>query len=241
MLNRPPLKQLYSELKELVEAQERTERQCSKYLQYAKDLLTHHTLLRTVYVDTELRTCVGDADWVMSGVVEDDQGNEFVKAYVWELKAPQCPLFVKPKGNEHRFQPSRDLFEAEDQLLQYYDALQHNGTMRDVFGVTHAADVCLGGIIIGRDPCWVRSLSGAPNKKRLYRSASRIRELYIHKHLGIKVKTWDRILDHFKEPKGLTPSQPDTIEQPIYLRSEAVDQMIQIETPQRSGDIAEEG
>ena len=110
--------EIHANLKKLIEATVKKENECRKYLQYAKEALVRDTVLEFVYVETERRATVGNSDYIISGKIVDETGNECVKAYIWELKAPQCHIFEK--DTENRLRPTIDLIQAENQLLNYY-------------------------------------------------------------------------------------------------------------------------
>lgn len=89
----------HSQLKSLIDANENKEEECREFLQYAREALVRDTVLNFVYIEKERRGNVGDSDYIISGKVIDQTGVESVKAYVWELKAPQCYLFEKDNEN----------------------------------------------------------------------------------------------------------------------------------------------
>lgn len=185
-------------LGELIEAKRNKERECREYLQYAKELLIGDIVTRYEYIETERRGHSGDSDYVISGLVMDKTGIENMKAYIWELKPPQCYLFEKDTKN--RLRPTRELLRAENQLFHYHDELKGDDRARHEFGVTHPGYVCLGGIIIGCRRTWVKGINDDGKKKRLYENSLRIRKTYIYDPLGIRLMTWDYILNYLKPP-----------------------------------------
>lgn len=118
-----PSNELYSDLKSYIDDTQHREEECIQYLKYVPHLLIrdsfgkHSDIIR---VKTEYRHHTGDSDYIISAHVSAN-GRKCARAYVWEIKAPQC--FVFSKETENRSCPSRDLIQAENQLLHYYDDL----------------------------------------------------------------------------------------------------------------------
>jgi hypothetical protein len=196
----------YFELKGLIDATENKEHECREYLQYAKEALVRDTVLRFIYVEIERRATVGDSDYIISGKIVDEIGNECVKAYIWELKAPQCHIFEK--DTENRLRPSKDLIQAENQLLNYYHENKGSELFRNNFGVTHSENVCFGGIIIGSHARRVKGDYEEAKKEKLIETAFMIRKNYIYDRLNIRIMHWDYILDLLQP---LTSPQRQTI------------------------------
>ena len=119
-----------------------------------------------------------------------------MKAYIWELKAPQCHIFEK--DTENRLRPSKDLIQAENQLLNYYHENKGSELFRNNFGVTHSEYVCFGGIIIGSHARRVRGDYEEAKKEKLIETAFMIRKNYIYDRLNIRIMHWDYILDLLK-------------------------------------------
>ncbi|MCJ7632008.1 hypothetical protein MUP77_06395 [Candidatus Bathyarchaeota archaeon] len=148
------------------------------------------------YVETEYRGHSGDSDYVISGTVRLELGYECVKAYVWELKAPQCYIFEK--DNENRVCPTKDLIRAENQLLHYFHENRGSEEFRKEFSVTHSDDVCLGGIIIGKNSRRVSGEYEEDKRKLLYEKAISIRNKYFYVPNEIRLMTWDNVLENLK-------------------------------------------
>jgi uncharacterized protein with HEPN domain len=146
----------------------------------------------------EYRSNNGDSDYIISANIRDDCGVNIVRAYVWELKAPQCYIFEK--DNENRLRPSKDLISAENQLLHYVHECKGNAQFREEFRVTHPDNVYFGGIIIGSNSKQVNGDYNQEKKNMLYEKAARIRAEYFYKKIGIRLVTWDTVLDLFKNP-----------------------------------------
>lgn len=195
----------YAELKALIEDTGNREHECREYLQYAKEALMSNTVSEFVYIETERRATAGDSDYIISGKIIDETGNESVKAYIWELKAPQCCIFEK--DTENRLKPTKELIQAENQLLNYYHENKGSESFRNDFGVTHSDNVCFGGIIIGSRDRRVKGDFEEGKKEKLTETAFMIRKNYIYDRLNIRLMHWDYILDLLKPstaPERLT-------------------------------------
>jgi len=194
-LSEPP-PDVCEKLKALINSTEKQdELECRKYLKYAEDyLFKEDTLKQFLYAECEVPTNMGKTDYVISGIIGNNPVNiDCVKAYVWELKAPQCYVFRK--DGQNRLCPTKELFEAENQLLNYYHALKHDLTLVHRFKAGHPRNVCLGGIIIGSHERLVRGKLEKEKKKALLNDAYEIRKAYFYKPHGLWLVTWDEILD----------------------------------------------
>jgi len=210
---------LANELRDLVNAEARNERQCRKYLEHARNLLvdvTSHAFLRQV---AEYRGHTGDSDYLISCRVTDGVGGQKVKAYIWEVKAPQCYIFKADTQN--RVLPSDDFISAENQLLHYYDEARGSQQFRNEFEVQSPDDVMLGGIIIGSNRTKVSQLKRShydePKLQQLFQHALDLRIKHLYKEKNIKVYHWDRIVDYLTSAVPLKPGTvPDVpIESPL--------------------------
>lgn len=195
----------YSSLKRFIESTENKEHECREFLQHAKEALVKYTVVEFVYVETERRGAVGDSDYIISGKVVDEASVESVKAYIWELKAPQCYMFEKDTKN--RLRPTEALIQAENQLLHYYHENKGSESFRNDFGVTHSDNVCFGGIIIGTHNRRVSGKYEKAKKNKLFETALMIRKKYIYDPLNIRIMHWDYILDLLK-PRTVPSTQP---------------------------------
>jgi hypothetical protein len=195
----------HTSLKKLIESKENKEHECREFLQFAKEALVRDTVVEFVYVETERRGTAGDSDYIISGKVVDETGIESIKVYIWELKAPQCYMFEK--DTENRLRPTKDLIQAENQLLHYYHENKGNERFRNDFGVTHSDKVCFGGIIIGTHNRRAKGKYGETKKNKLVETALMIRRKYIYDPLNIRIMHWDYILDLLK-PRTQVPLQP---------------------------------
>jgi hypothetical protein len=185
-------------LQGFISAPENKELECRELLQYAKEALVRDTVIEFVYVEKERRGSSGDSDYIVSCKVCDETGVQSVKAYIWELKAPQCYVFEK--DTENRLRPTKELVQAENQLLHYYHEHKGSEQFRNDFGVTHSDNVLFGGIIIG---CHARRTKGdyqEEKRNKLFEKALMIRKKYIYDPLHIRIIHWDYILDLLKHP-----------------------------------------
>lgn len=193
LLNNP-----YQELKDLIDTDEhQDELECRKYLKYAKEYLMKDTPIRFHYVEHEFQGYTGRSDYVISGEILDT-GVPRIHAYVWELKAPQCPIFQR--DTTRRLKPTRHLTDAENKLLHFFDEQRGNELFRERFGVLRASHVLLGGIIIGRNETKVSGRFPSDERREtLYRTAIDARRC-MYGPSGIKLVTWDQILNQITPP-----------------------------------------
>jgi len=200
MGNRPP-EEPYERLRRLIYTNDRrTEIECKEFLNFVKPYLFTETFIEEIYCEAEYRGHSGDSDFVISAKVESEGGDECIKAYIWEVKAPQ--LYVFEKDNENRLCPTIDLFKAENQLLNYFHENKGSTDFCKTFS-THPDDVHMGGIIIGRQDNRVNGDYSEEKKARLYGKAYNLRKEYVWNKLNIRVIIWDKILDQLYRP-GIT-------------------------------------
>jgi hypothetical protein len=182
------------ELKKQVERTDaHTEQECAKYLiKDASVLLSTKDGIIT-YLDCEQICSAGRLDIIVIAEMLEVGGNTRKCAFVWELKAPQLPLFQLETNNQAC--PSSELFMAENQLLHYHDSIAHDGHYRNRWGILSSDDVKFGGIIIGRDDAIVKCKKKEITLgKQLATQALRIRESIFYRACGIRVLTWDLII-----------------------------------------------
>jgi hypothetical protein len=65
-----------------------------------------------------------------------------------ELKAPQCSVFTKEEHSNGRLIPTKQLIEAENQLLHYFFEAQGHDDFRKAFKILDQNNIRAGGIII---------------------------------------------------------------------------------------------
>jgi len=189
---------LYDELRNLIDDGSNREQECREYLEHTRFFLFKELqVLDIVHWDAEYRLNSGDSDYVISGRVQEEGGVQCVRAYVWELKAPQCSVFRKETNN--RLIPSDDLVKAENQLLHYYLEARGDNDFRSTFGVTDEDNVRMGGIIISSEN---RKVSGVVEERRkeiLYGKAMKARKI-LYAGTGIRLLLWDDILAQLRPP-----------------------------------------
>ena len=220
----PDKQAIIQELRKQVKKESRTERKCAKLLKEIAWILLHPGK-RGSYITAELNTTVGRPDLIVWARSKDTGGFEHTEAYIWELKAPQLPIFkLEKKKDNIRACPTKDLYIAENQLIHYHSELSQNRDWQISNDIQGAHHVKFGGIIIGRDENLIqceRHQKEAATK--LAKNASRYRNNYFYEHNHINLLTWDRVLEwaefitagyqSFVFPSGstdLNASQPST-------------------------------
>lgn len=189
----------YERLRDLIQGEERHEEECRDFLANTPYLLFRELrVLEFIHFDSEYRLNSGDADAAISGRVQEEDGTECNRAYIWEVKAPQCSIFREETNN--RLIPTNDLIKAENQLLHYYLSAQGDRDFRDAFGITDETNILLGGIIISTENRKVTSDLPPERVEILYRRAKRARNI-LYSQSGIRLVTWDRVLEHLREPR----------------------------------------
>jgi hypothetical protein len=176
------------------------ELECRKYLSYAEEFLfKKDTLERRLYSERDLPTNMGKSDYVISGTIGNTPylNPDCVKAYVWEFKAPQC--FVFKKDTENRLCPTKELFDAENQLLNYYHALKFDLNLVHRFQAGHPDNVFIGGIIIGSRERLVQGDLEEEKKKALLKDAYIIRNAYFYKQTDLSLMTWSDVLNYLNK------------------------------------------
>jgi hypothetical protein len=168
--------------------------ECGSFLHHAIDYLLPATALERKF-EREDRNFFGSADFVISAKFLDDAGHETQRAYIWELKAPQCFLLEKD-DNKNRFRPTMDLIKAENQLLHYYQEAVDSGLFRKRFGIMDRQEIRLGGIIIGRSNRIAR-VSENRDKPNI-EIALNIRKEYFYSARQIRLINWDRLLTYVR-------------------------------------------
>jgi hypothetical protein len=176
------------------EPRRRTERECQNYLSYASGLLLPGTPLDTTVI-TEERNYFGTADFVIAATIRDDTSRVVRAAYIWELKAPQCYLFER--DNKNRCRATKDFLSAENQLLHYAHQAISDQNFRSRMQVMDHTNIRIGGIIIGTRERFMRGPTGSMDVQKAD-TALNIREHYLYKSHGLRVLTWDRVLEYVR-------------------------------------------
>lgn len=181
------------------------ELECRAYLKYVRDLLVDVTTATYMEVEEEYRGHSGNSDYLIVCSAVDAAGIKANKAYLWEVKAPQCFLFEYDTKN--RVRPTKEFISAENQLLHYYEESRGSTQFLEEFQITHPDDVKLGGLIIGSNRTRVSGDSyNDSTLARLYKRALNLRRRYLYGNSGIKVIIWDHFLEYLKKQEARTPS-----------------------------------
>lgn len=179
------------------DAQNNKELECREFLSYAKELLVLPDI-PDCFIDVEMERIenLGRSDYLIVADVLRS-GDCYRRAYLWELKAPQC--FIYEGDTRTRLKPSQDFIDAENQLLNYYYGLKENGVFLQQYEISAPSDISLGGIIIGCHRTKVGGDYTEAEKTRCYNIAKRVRDqLYDGK---LKVRTWDEICSFIGGPR----------------------------------------
>jgi len=166
------------------------ERECTPYLKVADDLLLGQSPVLVVDIATEKRSPYGRSDYIVVADLKSDTGQIDRHMIFWELKAPQCAI-VEVDDAATRFRPTKDLIKAETQLLHYVYEAARNRDLQERFGIRYAENIRMGGIIIGRSSSIAAQNA---NSDDAFHSL-RIRQSHIYNKAGIRLLTWDRIVD----------------------------------------------
>ena len=192
----------FTALRALIGGDRRCEEECSTFLSRARSLLVaSNEILEEAY---QYRGSKGISDYIIVCREYDGVGNGTPKAYVWELKAPQCYLFAA--DTDARVRPSDDFVSAENQLLHYFHEYRGWAEFRRRFSLMDDDDIGLGGIIIGSRN---RLVSGGSydqtQRLRLSQTALAVRHRYLYRPAGMRVLDWDTVADFIKPPTKVEP------------------------------------
>ena len=188
-----PLAQVeYDELLALDEAPNKNEVRCMELLAMAPGHLVQGAIVAADSL-IEQRSFFGDSDLTVRATIRDDRNSAGRKAYIWELKAPQCFIMEKD-ANNNRYRPTMDFIKAENQLIHYAHEAQGNRRFGERLGVMKQSDILIGGIIIGRNNNILKDAQSDGERERAWDSLS-IRQSYLHDHHHIRVMTWDAVLE----------------------------------------------
>jgi hypothetical protein len=172
---------------------ERNELKCAAHLHNAAADLMGGTPVR-ISTQREDRNFFGSTDFIVAATMLDDRRSEANCAVIWELKAPQCFLFEQD-DNKNRCRPTHDFVKAENQLLHYAHLAMNDANFRQRFDVMDTRNIRIGGIIIGRSRDKLLREGNSREQIRQATLALSIRESFLYQSHGIRVLTWDRILD----------------------------------------------
>ena len=188
---------MYEALEKLIIDADDKEDACREYLHHVKTFLfNERNVLNIIHYDKEIRLTTGDVDFAVSGKVSEG-GVECTRAYLWELKAPQCAVFTKDADG--KIVPTKQLIHAENQLLHYFFEAQGHTDFRQAFGIIDPNNVRAGGIIISCEKRQVSPNVKKEKRRELYEKAYRTRE-QLYRALKIRLVLWDENLDQLREP-----------------------------------------
>ncbi|WP_064831626.1 Shedu anti-phage system protein SduA domain-containing protein [Rhizobium phaseoli] len=185
----------YAEFERLADDESHRERECTRFLEEATDLLLPSTPVATIHIALEQRSPYGRSDYIVVADIRSDTGQQERHMVFWELKAPQCHL-VEIDDSNTRYRPTKDLVKAETQLLHYVHQAAGDRDLLERYDIRYTANVIAGGIIIGRDNRLVRP--GAGVDPAAAQHSYRIRQTHIYNKVQIRVMTWDRIMNLVK-------------------------------------------
>ncbi|WP_455965381.1 hypothetical protein [Methylorubrum aminovorans] len=185
----------YREFVATVHAPGQTELQCAAYLHHAAALLTDGTPFEIHDVRLEDRSFFGRTDFIVVATMLGEAGGNEKKAFIWELKAPQLPLF-EGDGNQNRYRPTPALLHAENQLLHYYHEALGSDGFRNRFDIMNRDNIKIGGIVIGNYPSVYASGATSEFAMRLATHSLNLRKRFFYSSVGMRVYTWDRILEN---------------------------------------------
>jgi len=199
-------------LKELINHPDRKERECSEYIELIGEfLIPQYSDKDITYIKKEYIGNKGRVDYILITKIEEG-GDTNNRAYFWELKAPQCNIFINDESSDERLGPSPDLIDAENQLLYYYYEHKHNDGFIREYELGGPDNVCLGGIIISSEEKKVYERIAEKDKERLYGVAFRIRTKILYDE-KIRLMTWDdihKVLCSLEE--GAKPIEPTDVQ-----------------------------
>jgi len=171
-----------------------TERECGGLLEQIAWVLLSSADGNTTFVKSEQFLSTGRVDIIVLADSLQPGGSFRREAHVWELKAPQLPLFeVKTKSQA---QPTSHLYGAETQLMHYCYSVANDSVLLRRWGLLSPEHVRLGGVIIGRDCNFVdiKKLDDESGKQ-LASEAHEIREIFYYRRINMRLWTWDKVID----------------------------------------------
>lgn len=204
--------EVIEELSIKIQADTRNENECAELLKEASRVLLPMDQGNILYVDDEQIAHKGRIDLLVYADCIDTFGGYQRTVYVWELKAPQLPLFAI--DTESRARPSKYLYDAENQLIQYHDSLANNSSFRRSRDIISEENVKFGGIIIGRHSNNIvhNAKINTEKAKNLSVHALEIRQKLFYTPHGIQIYTWDAIINRLKliDPHSFVTTNGDS-------------------------------
>ena len=166
------------------------ERECTPYLMHATNYLLPQYPVEQSDIALERRSPYGRSDFIVVATLKDEHGPTNKYLYFWELKAPQCAL-MEMDDAATRFRPTKDLIKAETQLLHYVHQAKSDRDLQSRLDIRYPENIRMGGIIIGRD---ARICHDKEHQEAAEHSL-RIRLQSLYDRSGMRILTWDRILE----------------------------------------------
>lgn len=193
----------WQKLDNLVRREERVEKECQPYLEKIAHVLCDESSVAedVITCGREDMNAFGYADFVVSIKIQDVGSDYTPKAFVWEVKAPQCYILQAEKSSS-RLHPTMDLIKAEGQLCHYVSSMAGEMSFRTRYRLETCSEVVPAGIIIGRDDRLVKPAERTKSLeelKQMYRTSMAIRQRYIYGQAGIKIRTWDWVVAKLKQ------------------------------------------
>lgn len=210
---------IYQELRAIMDETGNRELAARDYIQFAKDLFVDETPLEFFDLRIEYPTTNGDIDLLVPCLLEDDAGIQTRVIYVWEIKSPQTHIFCR--DNNNRVKPTNELTKAENQLLHYFEECKQNQQFRTEFQIVDPENVRLGGILIGKKETLVLPSEkySEDHKKALYNKASNYRMKHFYRPSGIKLLTWDKVLNQLND-QSISPNTTEQLEEMSIVASD---------------------
>ena len=144
----------------------------------------------------KIRNYFGTSDVTIVAYLLNETMQRLDYASIWELKAPHCYL-MEFDDAKTRCRPTLDLIKAENQLLHYGHESQNNDAHQVRLQIMDRDRIRLGGIVIGTRDKILKGATGVGDIERATNSFN-IRKKYFYEPIGMKVVTWDRIIEYLR-------------------------------------------
>lgn len=187
------------QLNELIAEEARNEHKCRDYLKHVHHVLVDAQLIHSTTAEQEFPTQTGPNDYLIRAKVDSGIGTTENIIVVWELKAPQCLMFET--DSKVRLKPSKDLVDAENKLFNHYHQLKGNRAIKEQFQLTSDSQIRMGGIIISREDKLAPGIKKSTTAEQNFRLAHTVRQQYIYKQNGMRLLSWDYILNCLQPQK----------------------------------------
>lgn len=196
------------ELRKLIAEDGCNELKCRPFLDDALEMLADRTAKGFDKPFYEQQLISGRCDYLITGTFYDDGDHNEKCAYLWELKAPQEPLFTK---TTHRLVlPSRAFTKGLAQLYNFHYDVVHSKAYGDYIGDIDPRNIRLGGLIIGSTAKLFSNVKPTDSDyEGLKTRAFRIMRRYTSEPHSMRVYTWDQVADFMEG--GKTKSKPEGV------------------------------